>query len=73
MLSKYLIIGLIIQIIIIIEKVLRKQIYDDSKFGKTIEFYIGVISVILIGSIINIVLWPIAILAEIYNIIEEES
>lgn len=65
MLSKYLIIGLIIQIIIIIERVLRKQIY--------IEFHIGAISVILIASIINIVLWPISILAEIYNIIEEES
>ena len=65
MLSKYLIIGLIIQIIIIIERVLRKQIY--------IEFYIGAISAILIGSIINIVLWPITILAEIYNILKEES
>lgn len=61
----YFVIGIVVQIIILIERYCRldivRYIWKDKSF----------LGWIFLLSIINIVLWPIAIIAEIRNIIIE--
>ena len=41
--------------------------YECDRYKKSPIFWIGVILAAMVGSIINIVLWPLSIVSEIYN------
>ena len=61
----YFVIGIIVQIVILIERYCR--LYMVRALWKDKDIYVW----ILLLSVINIVAWPIAIIAEIRNIIIE--
>ena len=61
----YFVIGIIVQIIILIERYCRLYVVRDLWKDKNTYIWIFLLSVI------NIVLWPIAIIAEIRNIVIE--
>ena len=57
---KYLLIGLIVQIIIMIERIALRKVEPDAIRNPLVLF--GVI----IGSMVSILIWPIAIVSEVY-------
>ena len=61
----YFVIGIIVQIVILIERYCR--LYEVRVLWKDKDIYVWT----LLFSVINIVTWPIAIIAEIRNIIIE--
>ena len=61
----YFVIGIIVQIVILIERYCR--LYEVRVLWKDNDIYVWT----LLFSVINIVTWPIAIIAEIRNIIIE--
>ena len=63
----YFVIGIIVQIVILIERYCR--LYMVRALWKDKDIYVW----ILLLSVINIVAWPIAIIAEIRNIIIEKN
>ena len=60
----WLFIGTIVQLIIVIERVVRHVTDFHCEKDEIKWFMLG----ILIGSIINILIWPISIVCEIINI-----
>ena len=61
----YFVIGIIVQIVILIERYCR--LYEVRVLWKDKDIYVWT----LLFSVINVVTWPIAIIAEIINIIIE--
>lgn len=61
----YFVIGIIVQIVILVERYCR--LYEVRVLWKDMNIHVW----ILLLSVINIVFWPIAIIAEIRNIIIE--
>lgn len=64
----YLLIGLMVQILIIAERILRGVTGIDAGLPKTGVEWAGYIAGILFWGVINIALWPITIVCEINNI-----
>ena len=67
MLKYYLLIGVIVQLVIIFERAVIRKVVDlsgvfDNPLGAT-AFFIA----LLIGSLMNIAIWPVAIVCEIIN------
>ena len=69
MLTTYLLIGLVAQIITTVERVIRGVVILDGVFDAPSNIAIFVITFI-IGFIFNIVIWPFSIICEIKNIID---
>ena len=69
MLTTYLLIGLVVQIITTVERVIRGVVILDGVFDTLSNIAIFVITFI-IGFIFNIVIWPFSIICEIKNIID---
>lgn len=69
MLTTYLLIGLVVQIITTVERVIRGVVNLDGVFDAPSNVAIFVITFI-IGFIFNIVIWPFTIICEIKNIID---
>ena len=69
MLTTYLLIGLVVQIITTVERVIRGVVILDGVFDAPSNIAIFVITFI-IGFIFNIVIWPFSIICEIKNIID---
>lgn len=64
----YLAIGLVVQLLITFERVcIRKVTPSLSDFGPM--DWVAFVGVLIIGGIANILSWPIAIIAEAYNIV----
>ena len=63
----YLLIGLMVQILIIAERIIR-GIVTVANLPKTGVEWAGYITVMLFLSMFNILLWPISIVCEIYNL-----
>lgn len=63
----YLLIGLMVQILIIAERIIR-GVATVADLPKTGEERAGYITGILFLSMFNILVWPISIVCEIYNI-----
>lgn len=59
----YLMIGLIVQIIITSERVIRKVAGSSIKTWNLVDY-----AVFLVFAVINIIVWPISIIFEIRNI-----
>ena len=67
MLKYYLLIGVIVQLVIMFERAVIRKVVDlsgvfDTLLGAT-AFFIA----LLIGPLVNIALWPVAIVCEINN------
>ena len=69
MLTTYLLIGLVVQIITTVERVIRGVVILDGVFDTLSNIAIFVITFI-IGAIFNIVIWPFSIICEMKNIID---
>ena len=69
MLTTYLLIGLVVQIVTTVERVIRGVVILDGVFDAPSNIAIFVITFI-IGFIFNIVIWPFSIICEIKNIID---
>ena len=69
MLTTYLLIGLVVQIITTVERVIRGVVILDGVFDTPSNIAIFVITFI-IGFIFNILIWPFSIICEIKNIID---
>ena len=64
----YLVIGLMVQILIIAERKIRGVATASANLPKTGVEWAGYITGMLFWSMINILVWPISIACEIYNI-----
>lgn len=64
----YLAIGLVVQILITFDRVCIRKVTPELGFTSWLE-WAGFILVLIIGGIFNIVIWPITIVAEAFNII----
>ena len=64
----YLLIGVMVQILIIAERILRGVAGTAAGLPKTGVEWAGYIVSVLCMSIFNIAIWPISIVCEIYNI-----
>ena len=64
----YLLIGLMVQILIIAERRIRGVATTVANLPKTGVEWAGYITGMLFLSMINILVWPISIVCEIYNI-----
>lgn len=69
MITTYLLIGLVVQIITIVERVIRGVAISDGVFNTPSEITAFVITFI-IGGTFNIVLWPYSIVCECKNIMK---
>lgn len=69
MLTTYLLIGLVVQIITTVERVIRGVVNLDGVFDAPSNIAIFVITFI-IGFIFNIVIWPYSIVCECKNIMK---
>ena len=69
MLATYLLIGLVVQIITTVERVIRGVVILDGVFDTLSNIAIFVITFI-IGAIFNIVIWPFSIVCECKNIMK---
>ena len=65
----YLLIGLMVQMLIIVERIIR-GIDTVANLPKTGTEWAGFITGMLFLSMINILVWPISIACEIYDIIK---
>ena len=69
MITTYLLIGLVVQIITTVERVIRGVVILDGVFDTPSNITIFVITFI-IGGIFNIVIWPYSIVCECKNIMK---
>ena len=69
MLTTYLLIGLVVQIITTVERVIRGVAISDGVFDTPSDIAIFVI-IFIIAVIINIVIWPFSIICECKNIMK---
>lgn len=64
----YLAIGLVVQLVITFMRVCVRKVTPELDFTSK-EEWIGFVLTLVIGGMINIVTWPLAIIAEAYNIV----
>lgn len=69
MITTYLLIGLVVQIITTVERVIRGVVILDGVFD-TLSGTLAFTLTIILGGVINIVIWPYSIVCEISNIIK---
>ena len=69
MITTYLLIGLVVQIITTVERVIRGVVILDGVFDTPSNIAIFVITFI-IGGIFNIIIWPYSIVCECKNIMK---
>ena len=69
----YLMIGLIVQIAILIERFVTGKAFREIKnFDVDFKYFIGFMIGFVGGCAFNIVLWPASIGCEIYNVINDQ-
>ena len=67
----YFIIGIIVQLVTIIERAIRiPGLWRHNNEGW--QYWIGFWATIIVGSIINVLVWPLTIICEIINIAHGE-
>ena len=64
----YLAIGLIVQLVITFDRAFVRKVTPELGFT-SLEEWVSFISTLIVGGAINIVLWPLSIIMEVYNII----
>ena len=67
MLKYYVLIGVIVQLVIIFERAVIRKVVDLSGVFDTPLGATGFSIALLIGSLINIAVWPVSIVCEINN------
>jgi hypothetical protein len=63
----YLLIGLTVQLVITFTRVFVRRVTPELDFDSWQE-WAGFVLVLIIGGLINIVVWPFTVVAEVYNI-----
>lgn len=65
----YLMIGVVVQIIILIERLVIRQVVTADDFYNCWRFWLGVTIGLIVCFTLNILLWPITIIVEVYDIV----
>lgn len=68
----YLIIGVIVQACILIERAIRLPELLDFTGREGWKFWVAYIATVIVGCAFNVLIWPVTIVAEIYNIYKHQ-